>query len=88
MVNDGLGRRAANDEDRSFYLRGNKVWRRLALKAPLVGHQPGQDAKSILPVDVVGLPHVDRLEAFTNPSHAFLRLTENELSPSMFNHDW
>jgi hypothetical protein len=77
MVNDGLGRRAANDEDRSFYLRGNKVWRRLALKAPLVGHQPGHDAQSILPADVVGLPRVDWLEAFRNPSHAFPRHTEN-----------
>jgi hypothetical protein len=37
MVNDGLGRPGADDEDRSFYLRGDKVWRRLAFKAPLVG---------------------------------------------------
>lgn len=62
MLNDGLRRPGADDEDKSFYLRGDKVWRRLAFKAPLVGphlrpHQPVQDAQSILPADVIGFCH-------------------------------
>lgn len=76
MVNDGLGRPGADDEERSLYLRGNKVCRRLAFKAPLVGRIYDLISLVRMQKAFVALPRVDWLEAPRNPSHAFPRLTE------------